>query len=65
MRSLKNKLIISKGDIGLMQDLEKFEREHPEARIEFATHEIAYGPKIELIPEQMRIHYCIIWYREK
>lgn len=64
MNSLKNKLIIAEGDIELMLSLEKFEKEHPEARMEVVTHETIYRPKIESIPEQIK-HYYTIWYREK
>ncbi len=61
MNSLKNKLIIAEGDIGLMQDFEKFEKEHPEARIEFATHGTTYRPKEYTTPEKNNalLHYLV------
>ena len=64
MNTLKYKLIIAEGNLGLMLDLEKFWKEHPEAIIEVATHGTTYRPKIELISEQI-MHYYTIFYREK
>ena len=57
------RILIKGSDIGLPLDLEKFCREHPNAKIEATSHEILYKPKDHLVLEQIT-HYYTIWYRE-